>query len=257
MFGGYSRYSTLSFPRTWKTLAGIGSILNSLTPHKAGYYRRLRYIHALQPKNPAQMMALLLTEEDPAAHPEQIFAHDFRRQVIASNPFAHYQECWDSLQGEDLVNQMLLTDSMVILPDIFLEKVDRSTMAASVEVRVPFLDHDLVDFCMRLSGPQKVRLGHKKWLLKKSLEGLLPDEILYGKKTGFGVPYGYWLRQSLRPLFFDHLQKFQRNHPNILDDSNLHKLYEEHTSQTRDRSFLLWKTLNFMIWANQTSIQIS
>jgi asparagine synthase (glutamine-hydrolysing) len=129
-------------------------------------------------------------------------------------------------------------------------------MAASVEVRVPFLDNDLVDFCMRLSGPQKVNFGQKKWLLKKALKGVVPEDILYGKKTGFGVPYGYWLRGALKPLFFDHLQTFENNHPGVLVRTTIQSLYNEHTSRRRDRSFLLWKILNFMIWANHSGVKL-
>jgi asparagine synthase (glutamine-hydrolysing) len=150
---------------------------------------------------------------------------------------------------------MALVDLMIILPDIFLEKVDRATMAASLEVRVPFLDHDLVDFCIRLPGYRKIPFGRKKWLLKKALSGIVPDSILYGPKTGFSVPYGYWLRGSLKPLFFDHLALFQSRLPNILNTIRIRTWYSEHESRRRDRSFLLWKILNFMIFINNSNMQ--
>ena len=146
---------------------------------------------------------------------------------------------------------------MIILPDIFLEKVDRSTMAASVETRVPFLDNDLVDFCMRLSGPQKVHFGQKKWLLKKALEGIVPKDVLYGKKTGFGVPYGYWLRGALKPFFFDHLEAFQTKNPGVLDRHVIQGMFGEHVSRRRDRSFILWKILNFIIWVNLRDVKLA
>ena len=254
MFGGYSRYTTLRFYKTARALAKLGRWANYLTPRNARFYRRQRYINALAPDDPVKVMALLLTEEDGYSNPAAIFAPEIRRQIMEADPFARYRECQSYFTGEDLVNQMLLVDAMIILPDIFLEKVDRATMAASVEARVPFLDNDLVDFCMRLPGPQKVRFGQKKWLLKKALERTVPDDVLYGKKTGFGVPYGYWLRGVLKPLFFDQLQLFNKRQPGVLDEITIHALYDEHVSRRRDRSFLLWKLLNFMIWANQTRV---
>ena len=116
------------------------------------------------------------------------------------------------------------------------------------------MDNDLVDFCLGLTGPQKVRLGQKKWLLKKALRGIVPDRVLDGRKVGFGVPYGHWLRGALRPLFLDNLETFQLNNPRVLDRAFITRTYAEHQSGARDRSFLLWKLLNFLIWANRTAI---
>lgn len=257
MFGGYSRYTTLSFYKTARALARLGRWVNYATPRNAGFHRRQRYVNALAPSGPAEVMALLLTEEDGRSSPEAVFAPEIRRQIMKADPFARYRRCQNYFSDEDPVSQILFIDAMIILPDIFLEKVDRATMAASVEARVPFLDNELVDFCMRLSGPQKVRFGRKKWLLKKALDGVVPHDVLYGKKTGFGVPYGYWLRDALKPLFFDQMQAFQNKHPGVLDVAAIRALYGEHASRRRDRSFLLWKILNFMIWANHSRVNVA
>ncbi len=257
LFGGYTRYSTLSFYRIACLLAKVGGVANQFTPRNAKHYRRQRYINALKADGLADVMALLLTEEDGHADLTMIFTPEFRREIRKSDPFARYRQCQQYFKEEDAVNQMLFVDSMIILPDIFLEKVDRSTMAASVEARVPFLDNEVVDFCMRLSGPQKVHLGHKKWLLKKALEGVVPNDVLYGKKTGFGVPYGYWLRHALKPFFFDQLETFQNSYPDVMDSVAVQVLYKDHVSRQRDSSFLLWKILNFMIWANCVSVSFA
>lgn len=251
LFGGYGRYSTLRWLRGARALAPVVGLLNQLTARGSGYYRRQRYVNALKGGTTAEVMALLLTEEGAHSHPERIFDARLRAEIVRSDPFKRYRECQGLFTDEDTVNQMLFVDAMIILPDIFLEKVDRSTMAAAVEVRVPFLDNELVDFCFRLSGDQKVRRGRKKWLLKKALEGVVPNDVLYGRKTGFSVPNGYWLRGALKPLFFDHLAAFTRRYPGILDDAVIRALHAEHTTGRRDRSFLLWKVLMFTIWANR------
>src|SRR5207253_10725536 len=110
----------------------------------------------------ASTMARLLTPVDPHTAPENAFAPQFRAQLRAFDPFKRYRDCQPQFAQHDIANQMLLVDMMVELPDIFLEKVDRSTMAASLEVRVPFLDHDLVDYVVRIPGNRKMRWGKKK-----------------------------------------------------------------------------------------------
>jgi asparagine synthase (glutamine-hydrolysing) len=139
---------------------------------------------------------------------------------------------------------------------MFLEKVDRATMAASLEVRVPFLDNDLVSYVVRIPGSVKMPWGRKKWLLKQALTGIVPDEVLHGPKTGFNVPFGYWLRTSLRQLFFDHLATFTRERPDVLDTRRVHEMYATYAAGERDQSFMLWKLLNYMIWCNRNAIQM-
>ena len=256
LFGGYRRYTTLSYRDAFRFFAKTGRILNGLTPRSAHHHRRQRYLNALASDDAATTMALLLTEEDGRSHPSDMFTTEFRREIDRHDPFIRYRACQERFKSQDLVSQMSFLDSMIVLPDIFLEKVDRSTMAAGLEVRVPFLDHELVDFCMQIPGPRKVPWGRKKWLLKHALAGIVPDSILNGEKTGFGVPYGYWLRGALKPLFFDHLARMRRTQPGVLDDKTIERWYDEHISRRHDRAFLLWKLLNFMIWMNQGRISL-
>lgn len=254
LFGGYRRYVTLGFLNVLRPLARIGQYVNKLTPRTTHYHRRQRYLHALGADSIAANMALLLTEEDGNSHPASMFSAAMQKEIEKSDPYLRYRQCQSYFENQDIINQMALVDAMIILPDIFLEKVDRSTMAASLEVRVPFLDNDLVEYCMRIPGYCKVPHGQKKGLLKQALSGIVPHEILYGPKTGFGVPYGYWLRGSLKSLFYDHLSLIQKKHPGLLNSTIINVWYQEHESRKRDSSFRLWKTLNFMIWANQTHV---
>src|ERR1019366_3733701 len=129
-------------------------------------------------------------------------------------------------------------------------------MAASLEVRVPFLDEDLVSYVVRIPGSAKMPWGKKKWLLKKALAGIVPDDVLYGPKTGFNVPFGFWLRTSLKPLFFDHLATFQRERPGVLNTAALVEWYREYETGKHNHADRLWKLLNFMIWCNNSNIAI-
>jgi len=134
------------------------------------------------------------------------------------------------------------------LSSIFLEKVDRSSMAASIEVRVPFLDNALAEYVMSLPSNLKVRRGEKKWLLKKSMEGMLPNSILYGPKTGFGVPYQLWLKGPLWELLHDSISQLKIRKCNVLNWVYVEALIKENVMSRRDNSFMLWKILNLMIW---------
>ena len=203
-------------------------------------------------------MALLLTPEDRDSHPLDVFSPDFSRRVVeAGDPFSRYQELQPIFSNQDIGNQMSLVDISVVLPDIYLEKVDRSTMAASLEVRVPLLDNDLVSYAIKLSGRSKMPFGKKKWLLKEALRGVVPDEILFGPKRGFQVPYGYWLQTSLKPLFFDNLATLARRQPGILNDRHVKSLFARTSSGRQNHSALLWKILNFLVWANRTNIDFT
>jgi asparagine synthase (glutamine-hydrolysing) len=254
LFGGYSRYFTLDHYRLLRQIARAARHLHRFTPQSAFHYRVQRYLHALAAEDTATTMALLLTSEDRGMDPAAIFARPLRQAVEQSDPFARHRECLQMFGEQDRINQMSLLDLMITLPDTFLEKVDRATMAASLEVRVPFLDHDLVDFAVQLPGYTKTPGGRKKWLLKSALEGIVPAEVLHGPKVGLDVPYGEWLQGALKPLFFDHLAKFSRHNRDVLDVDHVNRLFERTRSGGRDDSYMLWKVLNFMIWANNSKI---
>jgi asparagine synthase (glutamine-hydrolysing) len=193
-------------------------------------------------------MALLLTVEDKVQNPQLIYSERLRKQLVNVDPFMAFRECDSRFADKDIVQKMLYTDTQIILPDIFLEKVDRSTMAASIEVRVPFLDNELVDYVMSLPSALKIKAGVKKWLLKQALEGIVPADILHGAKTGFGVPYQYWLKGPLKDLFYDRVSQLENRGCDILDMKYIVGLMKEHLAGNRDHGFILWKVLNLMIW---------
>jgi asparagine synthase (glutamine-hydrolysing) len=151
---------------------------------------------------------------------------------------------------------MLMMDQSIVLPDLYLEKVDRATMAHGLEVRVPFLDHELVDFMARVPAEQSMPHGRTKWLLKQALRGVVPDEVLDGPKTGFNVPFGRWLRGPLRSHFLEHLEDFARRHPGVLDLVTIRKWIAMDAAGTLDLSSRLWKIYNLAVWANRFKVAI-
>ena len=142
----------------------------------------------------------------------------------------------------------LRADLEILLPDTFLDKVDRATMANGIEARVPFLDTDLVDFALSIPAAIKVRRGEKKRLLKAALRGVVPDWVLEGPKTGFGVPYAYWIRSSLLPFTRIVFAEGAAVRDGLLDRGVVGKLLDEHVSRSRENGFVLWKALNLALW---------
>lgn len=251
LYGGYKRYNTLGNLGKMKFAARLGKIANFFLPRNQSYYVRKRYINALLADSDWKLMALLLTVEDEGQQPTRVFDKVLRKEVIEQSAFSRYQELQSKYQDIPLDDQMALIDSQIILPDIFLEKVDRSTMAASVEVRVPFLDNDLVEFAQSIPSKIKTPNGHQKWLLKKSLDGIVPNDVLYGPKKGFGVPFGFWLSTALKELLFESVKKANKIHPNTFDINEIEILHNALVSKTEDCSFLLWKVMNMAIWLCQ------
>ena len=138
----------------------------------------------------------------------------------------------------------------IILPDLYFEKVDRATMANSLEVRVPFLDNELVDYAMSLPSKYKVRGKEKKYLLKKAFKGVVPDKILNGAKKGFGVPFQYWLREPMRNFMLNTIRGSE-----IYNDKIEH-LMQEHISKKKDNGYILWKLLNLSMWLKKSNISL-
>jgi asparagine synthase (glutamine-hydrolysing) len=122
------------------------------------------------------------------------FASDVNKQDSISPVMEYLQNC----AGQDMVSRMLYVDSKTWLPDDLLVKADKMTMASSVELRVPLLDHKVLEFAACLPSHLKVHHFTTKYLAKKAFEGRVPKEILNRKKAGFPVPYELWLRTELK-----------------------------------------------------------
>jgi asparagine synthase (glutamine-hydrolysing) len=246
MLGGYRRYVVLTWHRFWRLAAQAGPLIDRLAPKNKRYIRLKRVLDAMGDGDPAMRMSRLLAEDPFEPSPLEAFNGDLRNELSRRDPFARYRAAADRLRALDPVQKMLHTDAMILLPDMFLEKVDRATMTYGIEVRVPFLDAELGQYAMDLPASQKIRGLQKKWLLRKALRGIVPDDILDGPKTGFGVPYGYWLREPLRTFMEDYLLSGSASE--IFNRRVVETWINEHVSQRQNHGFRLYKMLNLAIW---------
>ena len=241
IFAGYRRYNILSKEIFWQWISSIGNRLTKLYPQTPRFHRYKRFMYALKQSNPEMRMALLLTQDSPINDPTEILDIDFRNSIIKHNPFEEYSN-WNSRFNDfDAVRKMLYTDCKIQLPNTFLEKVDKSTMSNSIEVRVPFLDNKLTDYAMGLPSSYKVRRGKKKWILRQALEGQIPNSILNGKKKGFSVPFDYWLKKPLSDYMRSVLLDNQIRDSKIFNDQVLKVKIDNHLSGKENNGFILWK----------------
>jgi asparagine synthase (glutamine-hydrolysing) len=249
LFGGYPRYEWLRLAKLpWFGARYASRRLHATSSRLPAVVRRTaRVIEALGAPG-EKRFALLLTVETEQAPPTQVLAREFREIVDRSNPFQRYRQVLAEVDGEDAVQSMLRTDAKIILPDTFLEKVDKATMAHGIEARVPFLDNGLVEYALGLPSKYKVMIGQKKRILRSALRGIVPDAILDRPKTGFGVPYQRWLRGPLRDFLLESLRESRARQDRILDFDTIAGLSRDHASGGADHGFILWKTLNFALW---------
>ncbi len=155
-------------------------------------------------------------------------------------------------EKSDYLRRMAYIELQHRLPELLLMRVDKMAMAASVEARVPFLDHRLVEYAMNVPGRLKIRNGTTKYILKKAVEGILPPEIIHRKKKGFDAPVNEWLRTSWSAYVEHTLGDSFLIKRGVMTRETIQTLIRSHrASGQREEGLLVWNLLNLTLWYNQ------
>lgn len=176
----------------------------------------------------------------------RLLSGDFRRSLAGYDSLDVLRYHYERSGTDDPLSRIQYVDIKTYLPDDILAKVDRASMAVSLEVRAPLIDHRVIETAAAIPSSLKLNGRTGKLILKKAMSTMLPDDILYRNKQGFAVPLDRWFRGELRDMAFDAI--FSSPDDGILDRGFLKKIWDQHQRGHYDRSAHLWTVLMFQKW---------
>ena len=177
-----------------------------------------------------------------------LYTKDFQRQADNGEALALFRDHASRVRSPEALNAILYLDSKTYLPGDILTKVDRMSMAASLEARAPFLDHKLIEFVTQIPPSLKLSGGETKYILKRAVRGLVPNEILTRPKMGFGVPIEEWINRELRDRIHETLTSPRARQRGCFDPRYINVLLDEHERGRRDHSSALWTLFMLELW---------
>jgi len=180
-----------------------------------------------------------------------LLGDDIRRAIGPADADARLARRFSRFDGLPWSAQMMHFDFETYLPEVILTKVDRMSMAHSIESRVPLLDNHVVEFAAAIPAGLKIKNGRKKHILKEAASSLLPAGILNRRKQGFAVPVGGWFRGDLREFFSDVLLSRRARQRGYFNGRFIDRMIHEHVSGRRDHTLRLWALVVFELWHRQ------
>ncbi len=252
-FAGYEKYTIDNYENRVREI--VPSLLLKSLSGVAGCFRKqqtIKRLHSLCSSallDPAQAFYVtnsFITD----LQAKQIFSDHFLREVQGYDPADHTRRYYHKANGEDHLSKILYTDLKLYLPGDILVKVDRMSMANSLEIRSPLLDHKVIEFAARLPSTLKFRRGNKKFLLKEAFRDLVGDDVLTRKKHGFTVPLNTWFRNELQEMAESSI--FQTKQMEMFFSmSGLHEIWEQHQQAKMNHGTLLWSVFIFSLWVDR------
>lgn len=176
----------------------------------------------------------------------RLFTPQFRARLAGYDSLDVLRHYYDRADTDDLLSKIQYVDIKTYLTDDILTKVDRASMAVSLEVRAPMLDHRFMECVASIPSGLKLRNGTGKYILKKALEPVLPKDILYRQKQGFAIPLDVWFRRELKEMASHVILDTEDG---ILDNLFLKEIWDQHQKRYYNRSPLLWSVLMFRKWS--------
>lgn len=266
LFAGYNRY--LWVPTIWDR---VGRVPRSLRRAGATVGRRVppRWWDAgariLPPSRRPRQLGLkvgkvmgVLDAPDPETVFHRLVSHWQRPDALvpgATEPIVAHTDptVWPATTG--IVDHMAAIDAVTYLPDDILTKVDRATMAVSLEGRIPLLDRSILEFAAGLPVEVKIRDGRSKWPLRQVLARYVPTNLIERPKAGFGVPIEDWITGPLRPWAEEHL--FSEATRSVLDVSLVQRAWSDHRAGRSNEAYALWDVIMFSVWCESRGIMPS
>ncbi len=241
LFGGYERYRWNLINTRWARRFGMvpASVRKGLREHIAGS-------NLLKASVRRKLGHTFLGRGDSL---ESLYLDNFYCAFPAGDGYSNYRRYWDARSDSALLPRMLYADQKTYLVELLM-KQDQMSMATSIESRVPFLDHQFVEFAMSIPDDLKIHGSTQKYVLKKAVEDLLPREIIYRKKMGFPTPLRQWLREEKTAPLLDGLTERDGLLAEYLNLEDVSTLLQRHREGLVDATDRIWRLLNLQIWGD-------
>lgn len=259
LFSGYNRY--ILAQNAWKKFSflplqmrkKIGNYIKSRKPETLnGFYNFLDPLLPTKYKfqNFADKMhkaSALLEKSTSFDLYDALITHWQSNEIVAENIHPKTYD-FSNIEFLSFIEKMMNLDTLTYLPDDILVKVDRAAMANSLETRVPFLDHRVIEFAWGLPLSLKLNDGKGKWILREVLYKYVPKKLIERPKMGFGVPLDSWIRGPLKEWGEGLISKEALDKHGLLNQFNIEKKWNEHQSGEKNWQYLLWDVLMFQAW---------
>ena len=252
MFGGYARYRHYAMNERWLSVYQVlprglrGMIRDRVATTgllSAGFRRKLQHTFVGRGED---LESLYLDNFYSA------FSLSEQRQLFPAlpngSPYRNFRAVWDPTRGPAL-QRLLYADQKTYLIELLM-KQDQMSMATSIESRVPFLDHEFVEWAARVPQHMKLRNGEGKYIVKKAIEGLVPDQIIYRKKMGFPTPIRQWLMDARADSLYRILQARDGLLAQYIDAAQLAALLDRQRQGLEDATDRFWRLLTLQVWGD-------
>lgn len=254
LFGGYDRYAALKLAHSF---AKVPAPLRSAAAYAAGFLPESTANKNFVNLGKRFVQGLSLPPEGRYGSWITLFDEESRGKLLRAeasggasdyNPNDYLKSFYRECDAKDFLAKTMYVDIKTYLPEDLLVKVDRASMAHSLEVRVPFLDHKLVEYAQNIPADLKIRGLNLKYLLKKSAKDVLPKKIVSRKKHGFGVPVGAWFKNELKSTAYDILTGRDSPSKKFFNKKEVEKILDEHCRGRRDNGQRIWSLMFFDLW---------
>jgi asparagine synthase (glutamine-hydrolysing) len=252
LWAGYTRHRVDHWEQRVRAALGPASRMAGLMaqalPLSIKGARSLRHLASDPDHAYALKHAYGMFEPDAKA---RLYSSDFRRAVNGYDPFAVFRQAYHACRSGNPLDRSMYVDTRTYMIDDVLTKVDRMSMAVSLEAREPLLDHQLLEFAARVPAALKLKDGQGKYLLRRLLERRVPRDIVERKKSGFAAPIGEWLRGPLAAMTNELLTDGRMRDRGLFDEREVARLWSEHRTRRAEHPHRLWQLVMLELWFRQ------